>query len=117
MTILSGECRQVAPDVNVCGIDFMDSGGLAEAGAQLDRSRFNVCVTHEPSLMPEAADAGFDLFLAGHTHGGQIRMPFYGALVTLARLGKRVEMGRYRMGALTGYVSRGVGLEGGLTAA
>ncbi len=53
-----------------------------------------------------------DLYPCGHTHGGQIRLPFYGALATSSRWGKRYEHGRYREGRTTLYVSRGLGVEG-----
>ena len=65
-------------------------------------------------MIPQAARAGFVLYLTGHTHGGQVRLPVYGALVTLAVHGKRFECGRYELPeGMTAYVSRGLGLEGG----
>lgn len=54
-----------------------------------------------------------DLCLVGHTHGGQVALPFYGALVTLSELGKRYEAGLYRVDSTWLYVNRGLGLEGG----
>ncbi|MEP7290189.1 MAG: metallophosphoesterase [Chloroflexota bacterium] len=69
-------------------------------------------LTHSPDIAPEAARAGIDLYLCGHTHGGQVRLPLYGALLTSSQLGKRFEMGRYELGGMTLYTSRGVGLEG-----
>jgi predicted MPP superfamily phosphohydrolase len=57
-----------------------------------------------------------DLFLAGHVHGGQVALPFYGALLTLSRFGKRFERGLYPDADGFGfplYVSRGIGMEGG----
>lgn len=74
---------------------------------------FEIFLFHYTDLAYEAQSAGIDLYLAGHTHGGQIRLPFYGALVTLAKLGKRFEAGLYRLGSMTLYVSRGLGMEGG----
>jgi predicted MPP superfamily phosphohydrolase len=62
--------------------------------------------------MPAAVEAGVDLYLAGHTHGGQLRLPFFGAIVTASIYGKRYEMGAYRQGDTLLYVSRGVGMEG-----
>lgn len=74
--------------------------------------RFRVLLYHTPDLAPEAAQAGVDLQLSGHTHGGQVRLPGLGALITSSLYGKRFEMGEYRLGAMTLYVSRGIGLEG-----
>jgi uncharacterized protein len=73
---------------------------------------FRLLLFHAPDIMPEASALGIDLYLAGHTHGGQIRLPWYGAIFTSSQLGKRHEMGHYRQGRTDLYVSRGVGLEG-----
>lgn len=67
---------------------------------------------HSPELMPLASRLRIALYLCGHTHGGQIRLPLYGALVTSSRLGKRYEMGLYRECDTHLYVSRGIGFEG-----
>jgi len=73
---------------------------------------YTILLYHTPDLMPAAAQIGVDLYLAGHTHGGQLRLPKYGALVTASRFGKRFEMGCYEQDKTTLYVNRGVGLEG-----
>jgi predicted MPP superfamily phosphohydrolase len=73
---------------------------------------FTLLLYHSPDLMPEAARAGIDLFLAGHTHGGQVRLPLVGALVTSSKYWKRYEMGLYVEGSTQLYVSRGIGMEG-----
>jgi uncharacterized protein len=81
----------------------------------LDRApagAYRLLLYHSPDLMPAASQAGVDLYLCGHTHGGQIRLPGYGALITSSRLGKQFEMGYYQMNHTHLYVSRGVGLEG-----
>ncbi len=74
---------------------------------------FRLLLFHSPDIAPEAARSGIDLYLCGHTHGGQIRLPFYGALITSSSLGKQYEMGRYRVEGMALYVSRGIGMEGG----
>jgi len=74
---------------------------------------YHVFLNHYTDLVYEADKAGVDLYLAGHTHGGQVRLPFYGALVTLAKLGKRFESGFYRVKEMALYVNRGLGMEGG----
>ncbi len=73
---------------------------------------FSLLLYHKPDLAYAARDLGIDLYLAGHTHGGQIRLPFYGAVVTNSHYGKTFEMGLYHLGQTTLYVSRGLGLEG-----
>ena len=62
--------------------------------------------------MPQAVAHGIDLYLCGHTHGGQVRLPLIGPLLTSSKLGRRYVMGHYREGATHLYVSRGVGFEG-----
>ncbi len=56
---------------------------------------------------------GVDLYLAGHTHAGQVALPWYGAIVTLSRQGKKYEAGAYTVGNTLLYVNRGIGMEGG----
>jgi len=77
-----------------------------------DPDDFTILLYHTPDLAPIAAAQGVDLQLSGHTHGGQVRLPFLGALFTSSLYGKKFEAGRYQIGALTLYVSRGIGLEG-----
>ncbi len=87
-------------------------------GASLERvldgkpENLTILVYHTPDLAPRAAKAGVDLQLSGHTHGGQVRLPFFGALYTSSLYGKRFEMGRYQVDEMTLYVTRGIGMEG-----
>jgi len=77
-----------------------------------DPDDFTILLYHTPDLAPEAAAQGIDLQLSGHTHGGQIRLPFFGALYTSSLYGKRFEIGRHQLDAFTLYVTRGLGMEG-----
>ncbi len=72
-----------------------------------------ILLYHMPDLAPQAANAGVDLYLCGHTHGGQIRLPVIGALRTASHFGKRYVMGLKRL-SNGGYIhtSRGTGFEG-----
>lgn len=76
------------------------------------KNGLHLLLMHPPDIAPEANDAGIDLYLCGHTHGGQIRLPLIGALFSSSHLGNRFIMGRYELGTTTLYTSRGVGLEG-----
>ena len=90
----------------------LDAPKLDRLCATIPAEEFTLLLYHAPDLMPEASRAGIDLYLCGHTHGGQIRLPFYGAVFTSSLYGKRYEMGRYQERGTTLYVSRGLGLEG-----
>ncbi len=73
----------------------------------------SVLLYHAPDLAPQAAASGqIDLHLAGHTHGGQVRLPWLGALVTASLYRKQLEMGLYQLQDMLLFVSRGVGFEG-----
>jgi predicted MPP superfamily phosphohydrolase len=67
---------------------------------------------HTPDLMPQASAMGVDLVLAGHTHGGQWRLPGFGAILTSSHYWKRYEAGHYQEQDTHLYVSRGIGMEG-----
>ena len=123
ITVLSNETKAVTingRDINLVGIDvhqyFMskDRRVLERLAEELPQDGFNVLLYHTPDLMPEAiATDKIDLYLAGHTHGGQIRLPVYGAIVTASMYGKRYEAGSYEEERTHLYVSRGLGFEGG----
>jgi len=89
-----------------------DEQALAALMAQVPPEAYTILLYHTPDLIETASATGVDLYLAGHTHGGQVRLPFYGALVTFSAFGKQYEMGEYRVGDTTLYVSRGLGMEG-----
>ncbi|HEY9773743.1 MAG TPA: metallophosphoesterase family protein [Planktothrix sp.] len=55
---------------------------------------------------------GIDLLCVGHTHGGQIALPFYGALITQAKTGRAYSRGLSQIGNGWIYTNRGIGMEG-----
>jgi predicted MPP superfamily phosphohydrolase len=71
--------------------------------------RFGVAVMHSPDSAPESAALGYDLLVAGHTHGGQVRLPFVGALVTNSSMPPRLAAGLIRMGTAVLHTSPGLG--------
>lgn len=73
---------------------------------------FTILLYHSPDLAPNAAQMNVDLQLSGHTHGGQVRLPIFGALFTASLYGRKFQSGRYQIHNLTLYITRGIGLEG-----
>ena len=71
-----------------------------------------VLLAHDPERFDKAADAGADLVLSGHTHGGQIAMPFLSKRLSFATLVHRYVVGFYRRGRSTLFVHPGLGTTG-----
>lgn len=97
------------------GISIRLIGDYGFTGTPSDPEQwlFRVYLTHTPDVIDQVAGR-VHLYLCGHTHGGQVRLPFVGALITLSEHWKRYEMGRYEVDGTTMYVHRGFGMEGGL---
>lgn len=75
-----------------------------------DRSAdFALCVVHDPAPYVDIAGAGFDLVVSGHTHGGQVRLPFLGAVVTNSELPRRYARGLHRIDQTWLFVNPGLG--------
>src|SRR5690606_19786730 len=68
----------------------------------------NILLSHYPNGVELFQNTKFDLILAGHTHGGQVRLPWYGALVVPFGTGE-YQLGMYQTHAGPLYVSAGIG--------
>jgi uncharacterized protein len=86
-------------------------GGVLE---KVPEDRFSIFLHHFPDLVEDLNGSHIDLYLAGHTHGGQIALPYFGAIITLAKYGKKYEAGEYQVGNIILYVNRGIGLAAGI---
>ena len=92
---------------------FIDGPKLDVLAAGRKERHFTILNYHTPDLAPNAANSGeIDLQFSGHTHGGQIRLPLFGAPFAASLYGKRFESGRIQVGTMTLYVTRGIGMEG-----
>jgi uncharacterized protein len=88
---------------------FSEQDKLDRVLAQLPATGAAIMLAHEPDFADEAAATGrFGLQLSGHSHGGQVRIPFYGGY--LPELARNYPLGRYQVGNMTQYTSRGIGM-------
>jgi uncharacterized protein len=82
---------------------------IAKVASQIPSDGFSILLSHTPEIFHEAAVAGFDLMLSGHTHGGQICLPG-GIPITLdAVLPRHMGAGPWQFGKMQGYTSVGAG--------
>ena len=71
-----------------------------------------VLLAHDPDRFPHAVKRNVEVMLSGHTHGGQIAMPFLGRLINASKLAHRYHVGLYEDGDSTLYVHPGLGTTG-----
>jgi predicted MPP superfamily phosphohydrolase len=79
------------------------------AGPRNAPDRFGIAVMHSPDSAPETAALGYELLLAGHTHGGQVCLPVFGALITNCSMPRRLVAGLIRIGPSILHTSPGLG--------
>jgi len=97
-------------DVELLGLDDPHVGRQDLRVAPRERPRdFGFAVAHSPDPAPELAALGYDLMVSGHTHGGQVRLPIVGALVTNSDMPRRLASGLARMGRMHMHISPGLG--------
>ncbi len=71
-----------------------------------------VLLAHDPDRFPQIAKRGVDLVLSGHTHGGQIAVPFLARYINASKLAHHFHVGVYKDGDSTLYVHPGLGTTG-----
>ncbi|MFB9262327.1 metallophosphoesterase [Bradyrhizobium erythrophlei] len=101
-----------ADAIHLAGVDdahFYRADDIPKAAASIPREAFSILLAHTPESYRAAAQAGFDLMLSGHTHGGQLCLPGGIAIKLEARLPRRMGAGAWRFDHLAGYTSRGAG--------
>ena len=98
----------------ISGLSYHNPPQMPHVLKKVPDAAYSVFLHHVPCLVEDIGDLNADLYICGHTHGGQVALPFYGALTTLSRYGKKYERGMYEVGKTKLYVNRGIGMEGGL---
>ncbi len=98
--------------IRLAGVDdahFYRVDNIEKIAAAIPHEDFSILLSHTPEIYRQAAHAGFDVLLGGHTHGGQICLPG-GIPITLdAVLPRSLGSGPWTYAAMAGYTSVGAG--------
>jgi len=97
--------------LNLAGVDYQVSRKPYLVGAErmVAQEAFNVLLSHNPDVFPVAAKQGFQLTIAGHTHGGQVRVEILRQDLNIARFFTPYVDGLYNRDGAAVFVSRGIG--------
>ena len=96
----------------ICGVDSVYDGhaDLEQALSQLPPEAMAILLCHEPDFADTSAATGrFDLQISGHSHGGQVVIPWLGPIKT-PKHGHKYPSGLYQVGEMFQYTNRGVGM-------
>lgn len=113
-TVLVNETVHLSePNVFIVGIDYpgIKEEKLNELMAQAPEGSLKLALFHLPRNLEQLERAGFQLAFGGHTHGGQVRMPGYGALITDSDLPRQEASGFVHRGDTVLHISRGLGAD------
>jgi predicted MPP superfamily phosphohydrolase len=116
---LRGQSRQLRfgnATLNVGGVDYQKMSDrsyyLRGAERMLSPGPLNILLSHNPDVFPVAARQGWDVTLAGHTHGGQVNFEILHYGLNVARFYTPYVYGLYTSGRSSIYVTRGIGTIG-----
>lgn len=98
--------------LHICGVDdiYERKDDLETVLSQLPNDGCAILLAHEPDFADTSAATGrFDLQISGHSHGGQVVIPFVGPIV-LPKHGRKYPIGMYQVGEMIQYTNRGLGM-------
>jgi uncharacterized protein len=111
--VITGACETVTAGgaaLRICGTDEPWGPGLLSAAIRRNGPPL-LALTHSPDNIYELRDLGATAVFAGHTHGGQIRLPGVGALLVPSRFGRRFDRGHFLVNGTHLFVSAGLGAD------
>ena len=112
--VLRDEARYLEQEnLLIVGSDFpsIDESKLDDIVSAAPSNALKVALLHLPKNLEMYSRAGFDMAFCGHTHGGQVRVPGLGAIITDSDLGRREASGFTTRGKTVFHISRGLGAD------
>ena len=96
--------------IHIIGIDdaMLGKPNFDLALAHVPKEQYKILLSHAPDLADQTVNYDVQLQLSGHSHGGQIKIPFVGALIT-PLFARKYREGFYNINKLKLYVNRGIG--------
>jgi hypothetical protein len=100
--------------LNLTGVDYQQTATQYLRGAErwIVPGETNILLSHNPDVFDVAARQGWDLTIAGHTHGGQVTVEILHQQLSAARFYTPYVYGLYRQGRSSVWVTRGIGTVG-----
>ncbi|SFJ40340.1 hypothetical protein SAMN05216429_102224 [Marinobacter persicus] len=98
--------------IYLAGVDdahYYKAHNLHRAGDDIPPGGISLLLSHTPEIWREAAHAGYDIFLCGHTHGGQLCLPGGIPLTLDANCPRQLGRGAWQVNGMQGYTSPGAG--------
>lgn len=121
--LMRNESREESDNLRIIGLDMkrdyykrfkkypMDSDYLQETLGEAKKDKYEILLAHNPDYFEEYAAWGADLVLSGHVHGGMMRLPILGGVVSPAfKFFPKYDGGLFKQGKSTMILSRGLGM-------
>jgi uncharacterized protein len=112
LKILLNESIDLGHNLFLGGVDdphLYECDDLVAAAKRIPSTANNILLIHSPEKVKEAHAAGFQSYLCGHTHGGQIKLPLLGRPFTNARCKRALAFGEFEYKGMQGYTHNGTG--------
>lgn len=116
--ILDNETTEIEIDghkINISGIEdlWTERANLISALDQINPDETKILISHNPDIILDEKHKEFDLILSGHTHAGQIRLPWLGSVPKIpTALGRDYDYGLFKLKNGQLYISAGLGESG-----
>lgn len=111
-TVMQNEVKNLdSESISIIGVDFpgCEREEFKDLVSQTTNGNLKLALLHMPRYLDMYVDNGIDVVFGGHTHGGQVRLPFFGALITDSELERKNASGLFSKEGTHFHISQGLG--------